>query len=255
MNFFGPASAAERYAKGRPFFHPLVVGRAKEVFGLKEPLAHALDVGCGTGLSTAALRELAAEVVGVDASAAMVAHAPRRAGVAYVVAEAERLPFGEGVFDLMTVSQVLHWLDRARFFAEARRVLRADGKLVVYDNYFAGAPEGDEAFTRWHRESYLERYPSPLRVWTQLSDEDATREGFRLLAHELLPHEISFSVEGLADYLLSQSNVIAVVEGGGREEASEARRWIVETTRPLFGGDGERRFLFHAPVWYLRRVA
>lgn len=254
MNFFGPASAAERYAKGRPFFHPLVAGRIKEFFGLDEPSGRALDVGCGTGLSTAALRGLAAEVVGVDASAAMVAHAPRRAGVAYVVADAERLPFGAGVFDLMTVSQVLHWLDRGRFFAEARRVLRGRGRLVIYDNYFAGAPQGDEAFLRWHRESYLGRYPSPQRAWASLTAEDTAREGFRLLAHESLPNETGFTVGRLADYLLTQSNVIAAVEGG-REEAGEARRWIVETAGPLFGGDAEKLFLFHAPVWYMERNA
>lgn len=253
MNFFGPASAAERYAKGRPFFHPLVAGRVRQFFGLKEPLGRALDVGCGTGLSTAALRELAAEVVGVDASGAMVAHAPRREGVAYVVADAERLPFGEGVFELATVSQVLHWLDRARFFAEARRVLRARGRLVVYDNYFAGAPQGDEAFLRWHRESYLQRYPSPQRAWADLEAGDVAREGFRLLAHESLPNEVGFSVGALADYLLTQSNVIAAVEGG-REGAGEARRWIVETAGPLFGGDEEKRFLFRAPVWYMERA-
>lgn len=254
MNFFGPASAAERYARGRPFFHPLVAGRVKEFFGLGEPLPRALDVGCGTGLSTAALRELAAEVVGVDASAAMLSHAARREGVAYVLADAERLPFGAGAFDLLTVSQVLHWLDRAKFFAEARRVLTARGRLVVYDNYFAGGPEGDAEFLRWHRESYLARYPSPHRARVNLNAEETAAEGFRLLAHESLPNEVVFSVEGLADYLVTQSNVIAAVEGG-REAAGEARRWIVETAGPLFGGEAEKLFLFHAPVWYMERPA
>jgi len=41
MNFFGPESAAERYAKGRPFFHPLVARRISEVLGLGGPLARA----------------------------------------------------------------------------------------------------------------------------------------------------------------------------------------------------------------------
>ena len=252
MNFFGPESAAERYAKGRPFFHPLVARRVSEVLGLGVPLARALDVGCGTGLSTAALCELAERVVGVDASAAMIAHAPRRAGVAFVVADAERLPFGAGVFDLLTASQVLHWLEREKFFAEARRVLRAGGGLVVYDNYFTGGPEGDAAFRRWHRESYLERYPSPPRAWVSLSVEETAREGFRMLGHESLPNEIAFTVEGLADFLLTQSNVIAAVEGG-REEACAARRWIEKTVKSLFGGAEEMQFLFHAPVWYLQR--
>jgi SAM-dependent methyltransferase len=254
MNFFSPTSAAERYAKGRPFFHPLVAGRIVRLAGLKEALPRALDVGCGTGLSTAALSELASEVVGVDASASMLAHAPRGAGVRYVLADAEVLPFGEDVFDLLTASQVLHWLERGKFFAEARRVLRAGGWLVVYDNYFAGGPEGDAAFMRWHRESYLVKYPSPPRAWTALTAEETEAEGFRLLAQESLPNEAVFTVEGLADYLLTQSNIIAAVEGGG-EEVGVVRRWIIKNVEPLFGGAEEARFLFHAPIWYMQRAA
>lgn len=254
MNFFSPETAAERYAKGRPYFHPQIVGRIREFHGLEGRLSSALDVGCGTGLSTNALRALAEQVVGVDASAAMVARAPRVAGVRYVVAQAERLPFGKDVFDLLTVSQALHWLDRAKFFGEARRVLRAHGRLVVYDNYFAGGPAADEPFLRWHRESYLKKYPSPPRHWTSLTEEEVAAEGFLLLAHESLPNENAFTVEGLADYLMSQSNVGAAVEGG-REESCAVRRWITDTTRPLFDGAGEKSFLFHAPIWYMRLAA
>ena len=252
MNYFAPRTAAERYARGRPFFHPLVIDRAAEFLSGARPVGRALDVGCGTGLSSVALRRLAARVVGVDASPAMVAHAPRAEGVSYVVGRAERLPFGAGVFELLTLSQVFHWLDRAEFFSEARRVLRAGGFVVAYDDYMTGRMEGRDEFETWFRESYKPKYPAPLRAWTSFEAEETAREGFRLLAHERHPNTKRFSPEALADYLLSQSNVIAAVEGG-TEDAGQVKAWMLESFAPIFGGDADAAFAFDAPVWILQK--
>lgn len=251
MNFFSNASAAERYKHGRPPFHPLVVRRIKEFLSLDEKLPRALDVACGTGLSTVALRGVADEVFGADASFEMLARAKKETRVRYVNCPAEKLPFASGAFDLLTVCQGFHWFEREKFFAEARRVLRARGRLVVYDNYFSGEMESDERFRAWFREAYLTRYPSPPRCWVSFTEEETRGAGFRLLGHEALRDTARFSVESLTDYLVTQTNVIAAVEGGG-EEIAEVRRWLAESVRPLFGGNSEVAFLFDAPIWYLQ---
>ncbi len=152
MNYFSPKSAAERYTKGRPFFHLLIIRRIKEFLSLAEPISSALDVGCGTGLSTIALREIAQNVIGVDASAEMIALAPRENGIEYFVSPAENLPFDENEFDIITLSQVIHWLDRDKFLSEANRVLRPNGWLVAYDNYFSGKMTDNTKFHRWYME-------------------------------------------------------------------------------------------------------
>src|SRR6266566_3385197 len=72
INFFASESAAQRYAKGRPYFHLIVIGRIKKRLALTFPVRRALDVGCGTGLSTMALKEIAERVVGIDSSAEMI---------------------------------------------------------------------------------------------------------------------------------------------------------------------------------------
>jgi SAM-dependent methyltransferase len=253
MNFFRPRSAAERYVKGRPHFHPAIVGRIKEFFALDAPLPRALDVGCGTGLSTLALKELAAEVVGIDLSPEMIARAPKAHGIRYIVSPAENLPFAAHEFDLITLSQVFHWLDRERFFAEARRILRAAAPLVVYDNYFASEADESAEFQTWLRGAYLREFPAPLRRWTEIGAEDAEREGFRLLRHERYQNKIRFSLEELVNYLVSQSNVIAAVEVGGRD-IEEVRNWLTENIKPLFGNIEAANFLFNAPIWYLQRA-
>ena len=72
-----------------------------------------LDVGCGSGPLSAALRERGAIVTGLDSSPAMVELAGRRRGedTRLPVADlSEPLPFADGAFDDVAVSSVLHHL-------------------------------------------------------------------------------------------------------------------------------------------------
>jgi ubiquinone/menaquinone biosynthesis C-methylase UbiE len=78
----------------------------------------------------AALAERGSRVWGVEPSAEMAALA--RARISTVkVAPAEKLPFKDGWFERAVMVLVIHLLDRPRAFAEAHRVLRPDGRLVV----------------------------------------------------------------------------------------------------------------------------
>ena len=72
VNYFSYPSAAERYAKGRPYLHPPVIDRIGAIVCPSGKVERALDVGCGTGHSTLALTEIADEVIGADASWAMM---------------------------------------------------------------------------------------------------------------------------------------------------------------------------------------
>src|SRR5947209_652829 len=254
MNFFSPKSAARRYREGRFYFHPIIIERIREFLSLNEPLSIALDVGCGTGLSTIALKEIASRVVGVDASLEMLALADKEPHVEYGVARAEELPFKDGVFEMITLAQALHWLDKARFFAEARRVLRSPGWIIFYDHYFSYEMKDNPEFKSWFRENYLKRFPPPPRSRLNFTPEDAGETGFQFMAQETLQNNLSFTVEGLVNYLLSHSNVIAAVEFGC-EEIDEARRWLTESIKPLFGDFEEASFLFNSPLWFLQKSA
>src|SRR2546426_8195765 len=93
-----------------------------------------LDVGTGTGrylvALSEALRELGvpiARAVGTDQSSAML---KRFTGLA-VTARAEALPYG-AAFDAVLTFNALHHLELDRFLAEAARVLRPEGLLILY---------------------------------------------------------------------------------------------------------------------------
>ncbi len=97
--------------------------------------ARLLDVGCGTGWYLQHLSPWCAEAVGVDLSQGMLAQARRRLPEAELVqADARDLPFGEGRFDLVLSTRVLsHIAGPEAALAEARRVLRPGGLVVVSD--------------------------------------------------------------------------------------------------------------------------
>jgi ubiquinone/menaquinone biosynthesis C-methylase UbiE len=101
-----------------------------------------LDVGCGTGVNMRFLVDsFGCRVAGVDSSEGMFAEARRRvpdADLRHGVAE--QLPFEEGCFDGALMSLVVQHLDRPRAFAEARRVLVADGRLVIVTPEFDAFP-------------------------------------------------------------------------------------------------------------------
>jgi len=92
-----------------------------------------LDIGCGTGRMADVLARRGARVWGVDPSAEMLAHARRcrPPGGGFKQARAERLPFKDGWFDAAVMRQVVHHVELDAAFAEAARVLRADGRLAI----------------------------------------------------------------------------------------------------------------------------
>ncbi|MGI8859881.1 MAG: class I SAM-dependent methyltransferase [Rubrobacteraceae bacterium] len=251
-NYFAGEDAAERYATGRPYFHPLVVGRVSRFLDLDGLVHAALDVACGTGLSSVALAEIASQVTGIDTSSGMLGQAPRSDHIRYVEAAAEDLPFDAESFDLVTVSSAFHWFDRDRFLSEAQRVLRASGWLVVYDNYFLGRMRENTQFGRWYRDSYLSRYPIPSRDRRPFTNEEAEDYGFRFAEREEYANDIRFSGEELTGYLETQSNVIAVVEDG-KESLEDVYEWLVGSLASLYRGP-KATLEFGGYVWFLEAV-
>jgi ubiquinone/menaquinone biosynthesis C-methylase UbiE len=89
-----------------------------------------LDIGCGTGRVAAALAERGSRVWGVEPEPEMAARARERVSTVKV-APAERLPFKDGWFERAVMWLVVHLVDRPQAFAEARRVLGPEGRLVI----------------------------------------------------------------------------------------------------------------------------
>lgn len=125
--------------------------------------ARALDVACGTGRHTRRLVDLGHRVVGVDATAQMLARA-RAAVPAATFAQADicSLPFRAGDFDLVVCALALDHLPRLdEPVAELARVTRSGGCVVLSEihpvltqlgsaAYFQAA-DGASGVVRGHR--------------------------------------------------------------------------------------------------------
>jgi ubiquinone/menaquinone biosynthesis C-methylase UbiE len=124
--------------------HRAIIGRIRERCGTR-PIK-ILDVGCGTGLFAARIRESLpnAEVCGVDLVSSMLQKGADRwkrhvAHVAPVQGDSERLPFATGSFDVVTCANSFHhYPHQDRAVVEMHRVLRPSGRLILVDGYRDG---------------------------------------------------------------------------------------------------------------------
>ncbi len=90
-----------------------------------------LDLAAGTAVSTVELRKSGAWCVAADFSVGMLAAGAAR-NVPKVAADATRLPFGDDVFDAVTISFGLrNVVDPQTALREMARVTRPGGRLVV----------------------------------------------------------------------------------------------------------------------------
>lgn len=104
------------------------------------PPSDVADLGCGDGYLTIEAAKWAKKVVAVDRSPEMLARAKalaKRRHVSNIVwkrGELEQLPLDDASVDVAVLSQALHHAeDPARALAEAARVLRPGGRLLILD--------------------------------------------------------------------------------------------------------------------------
>jgi SAM-dependent methyltransferase len=110
-----------------------------------------LDVGCGSGFIAHHLAAmLGTRVTGLDLR--RMTDAP----IEYLCYDGARFPVAAGSFDAVLLCYVLHHAqDQRAFLGEVRRVLRAGGLAVVYEDIPGG--RWDEAVCRWHDRAWRER--------------------------------------------------------------------------------------------------
>jgi len=91
----------------------------------------------------------------------------------------------------------------------------------------------NSAFEYWNWNTYVTRYPIPPRNNQPLTESEVQHHRFRLVKQEQYMNDISFSPEELANYLMTQSNVIASVEQGS-ESPADVYTWLITEVTPLF---------------------
>jgi len=148
-----------------PWYRRQALQRAGLASGMR-----VLDVGTGTGLTAVEAARLSgsgANIVGVDPSPGMLAHAHMPQGMQVIEGRAEELPVPDASFDFVSMGYALrHVSDLRPVFSEFRRVLKPGGRACVLE--ITRSASGSA--TRWLRVYMRYIVPAIARVFGRSRD-------------------------------------------------------------------------------------
>jgi ubiquinone/menaquinone biosynthesis C-methylase UbiE len=130
---------ASGYDRVRPVPPPALLDLLTQFMHMPHP-SLVVDLGSGTGLSTALWGERAERVIGIEPSADMRREAARKvvdhpyaSHIAYREGFAHQTGLSDGCADIVTCAQAFHWMEPAATLAEIARILRPGGLFAAYD--------------------------------------------------------------------------------------------------------------------------
>jgi len=129
---------AQAYNAYRPHPPTVILDMFTQLIGDEHPRL-VVDLGSGTGLSTAIWAERAQQVIGIEPNDDMRQQAEEKReqfalqNVEYQAAVSARTGLPDGCADIVTCSQSLHWMEPETTFAEIARILRPGGLFAAYD--------------------------------------------------------------------------------------------------------------------------
>jgi ubiquinone/menaquinone biosynthesis C-methylase UbiE len=193
---------ASSYDRARPTPPPALLDLLTQVIQMPHP-ALVVDVGSGTGLSTAIWGERAERVIGIDPNADMRQEAvhklegyPYAAHIEYREGVAHQTGLPSECADIVTAAQSFHWMEPTAALAEIARILRPGGLFAAYD--YDSPPTINWELDRLAQEVTLrlvglirERGLAPtLKIWSKDRHLDHMRESghFRFTREVLLHH-------------------------------------------------------------------
>lgn len=210
-------AVADGYERVRPGYPEEV---ARWAFGARA--CRVVDVGAGTGKWTRVVRDLGHDVVAVEPDPYMRA---RLTGVLPHVevlsGTGEALPLADGSVDAVTFAQSWHWVDPEAGTAEAARVLRRGGRLVLVWN----RRDPEAPVTRAVTATVTDVEPSLLERST--ADSSALAEVPRLRAP--LVHDGTLEVRN--DVLLTVDDAVALAATWSYVALSAARDELLDGFR------------------------
>lgn len=235
------SARAANYATYRPLYPDAFFAQVARLVP-----AHNLALDCGTGNGQAALglARHFTRVIATDPSPQQLANATPNDRVEYRIARAEECGLDDSSVDLVTAAQALHWFDASAFFADARRVLRPHGAVVVWGY---GDPVLDtiplhttlHAFNR----GLMEAYWAPERQLL-LEAYKTIAFPFREASFPRFVLEMRWTLPELTGYLRTWSAVAKYASEHGRDPVDD-----VESALALYWGDPDGPRIVRWPLY------
>lgn len=139
------------------------------IFDLMQPSSKGkyLDIGCGTGNYTIALKEKGLEIAGIEPSDKMLDVAStKNDSIQWIAGRAEHIPFNDQTIDaVIAVLTIHHWSNIIDAFKEISRVLKENGRFVS----FTSLPEQMKGYWLNHyfpgmMKASIQNMPSMMKI-------------------------------------------------------------------------------------------
>lgn len=164
---------AELYDRARPSYPSQLYYDVSALLDIR-PEASVLDIGCGTGKSTALFARHGHPVLALDPGSELLAVCRRNlqgfARIRYVQSSFEAWEPGEEVFDVVISGTAFHWVDESKRTA-AIRLLSVRGAFVVFWNtYLHGTDEVFRVIDRVYDRFAPELHVDDVRASQEMKD-------------------------------------------------------------------------------------
>lgn len=252
QSIYNSPRLAAGYAFNRPPVHSHIIQTIGQRLFAGGRVRRALDIGCGAGLSTAALEPLAERVAGIEPVAAMLQHHRAVAPHAlFVAGQAERLPFADEAFELLTAAGSVNYSDLDLFLPEAARVLMPGGMLVIYDFSAGRRLRGNTLLEEWY-DAFEHRYPPLPGYALDVRGLAYERAGLYPGSYDELEIAIPMNAASYLAYAMSETSIEAAIRRGASE--AEVSVWCRDTLSPVFGNEF-KEVIFDAYIACVRKGA
>lgn len=191
-----------------------------------------LDLGCGTGYGTKILSNERNEVYGIDISQKAVDYAKKTYfGPRYTCSSAERLPFKDNDFDVITAFEVIEHIENPeKALAEIYRVLKNDGSLFIstpnlrhlgnmLGHFLLGRPYPKHSKNIYHlKEFYYDEFVNFLKnagfkiVFQYGQELRPWPWKVQLILEKILPFLIIYKLQTLLGYYFPRYSTVIVFQ-------------------------------------------
>lgn len=233
---------ASEYDAARPTPPAEIVDLLAHYAGTASPTV--VDLGAGTGLSTALWTERAGTLIAVEPNPDMITVARERVpDCRFETGTAEDTGLADGTADVVTAGQAMHWFTAEPALREIARILRPGGVFAAFDCDWPPLvhPEVDAAYAVIEHRQYALQYERGLLPQRADKREHLGRmqdSGQFSFTREIALHNReSGDAQRLLDLVGTQSGVVALRRAGvsdreiGVEALAEAAHTHLSTNR------------------------
>jgi ubiquinone/menaquinone biosynthesis C-methylase UbiE len=235
------AEGSHAYAAARPRYPAALF---EWIAGQCERRTRVWDCATGNGQAAHGVKPWFERVCATDVSLEQVARATSSQGIDFVACAAERSPFRDASFDLVTVAQALHWLDFNRFWPEVARVARPGALFAAwgYDG-LESTPEVDQRIVSPFLDIVSPFWAANNRIlWDGYRDEDI-RFPFERLQTPSFALELEWTAAQLIAYIETWSAyMLCLADPIAGERLREHRVAVDELLEP------DTRFAVRMPI-------